>query len=52
LEVSGILEGDIKAIRARISQKLKQTEPTDKTALPAFIAVVEFSKPQSHLVQK
>lgn len=52
LEVSGILSGDTNAVRARVNKKRKQTQPTDNTSLPAFIAIVEFSEPQSHLVQK
>lgn len=51
LEVSGILSGNTNVIKARVNKKRKQTEPTDG-ALPAFIAVVEFSEPLAHLVQK
>lgn len=51
LEVSGILNGDMSAVKTRVNKKLKQTTPTDG-ALPAFIVVVEFSKPLSHLVKK
>lgn len=51
LEVSGILQGDEKEVKSRVRKKVKQTEPSDGL-LPAFIVVVEFSKPLSHLVQK
>lgn len=52
LEVSGILTGDEKTIASRANQKLKQTEPSDNLSLPAFVAIVEFSKPQTYLVKK
>lgn len=52
LEVSGILNGDASDIRTRVNKKRKQTEVSDSTLLPAFIAVVEFSEPVSHLVQR
>jgi hypothetical protein len=51
LEVSGILKGDNSTIRSRVNQKKRQTEPTDGT-LPAYVVVVEFSKPLSHMVKK
>ena len=51
LEVSGIMNGDANAIKARVNRKRKQTQLSDGV-LPAFIVVVEFSKPESHLVQK
>jgi hypothetical protein len=51
LEVSGIRSGDDSRIRARAKQKIEQTNPSDG-ALPAYIVVVEFSKPLSLIVQK
>jgi len=51
LEVSGIMTGDDKEIKGRVKKKTKQTEPSDGL-LPAYVVVVEFSKPLSHLVQK
>lgn len=51
LEVSGILAGDDRKIRSRVRKKLKQTQPTDGS-LPAFVVVVEFSQPVSHVVKK
>ena len=51
LEVSGIFNGDISLIEKRVKQKLKQTEPTDG-AIPAYIVVVEFSMPLSHVIKK
>jgi len=52
LEVSGILNGDINAIKARVNTKLNQVKRSDDLGLPAFIAVVEFSNPLSQVVQK
>lgn len=51
LEISGILRGGAKEIRSRINKKKKQVQPTDGS-LPAYIVVVEFSKPETHVVQK
>lgn len=52
LEVSGILAGDDGQITARVKQKREQTTPTDRTALPAYIVVVEFSRPKAQVVTK
>jgi hypothetical protein len=51
LEVSGILEGKNSAITARVKAKKEQTRPTDG-ATPAYVIVVEFSNPLSHVEQK
>jgi len=51
LEISGILAGDSNAVKARIAKKKRQTTPSNGM-LPAYIVVVEFSKPLSHVVQK
>jgi hypothetical protein len=51
LEVSGIRSGDSNLVRARVNQKLKQVEPSNYTALPALIVVVEFSAPLSQVVR-
>ncbi|MEK7395445.1 MAG: hypothetical protein AAB116_00775 [Candidatus Poribacteria bacterium] len=56
LEVSGIRNGDIDAIRAkvraRVKTKLNQVRRSDELGLPAFIVVVEFSNPLSQVVQR
>lgn len=52
LEVSGILEGDEGTISASLNKKLTQTERSDKTSLPAYIAIVEFGLPNMRLVKK
>jgi len=51
LEVSGIRAGDEQAIGRRVKEKLAQTRPTDGT-FPAYVAVTEFSRPETRLVQK
>jgi hypothetical protein len=52
LEVSGILEGDEATISARLNKKLVQTKRSDKTRLPAYVAIVEFGLPDMRLVKK
>lgn len=52
LEVSGILNGDEAQIKDRLKQKKKQLGRSDATRLPAFACVVEFGKPQAHLVKR
>jgi hypothetical protein len=52
LEVSGILDGEESAISARLRKKLVQTEPSDNTGLPAYVAIVEFGSPETRLVKK
>ena len=46
LEVSGILRAESAGrIRQRVREKLKQTERSDYTGLPAFVVVSEFGGP-------
>jgi hypothetical protein len=49
LEVSGILHGTQGDIIQRVKSKAVQTQPSDPLDLPAYIMVVEFSQPSSHL---
>lgn len=51
LEVSGILAGTNSQFATRLKEKLKQTEASDATGLPAYAVVVEFGRPQAE-VQK
>jgi len=51
LEVSGIRSGDNSRVKARVNEKLKQVQPSNDTALPALIVVVEFSAPLSQMVR-
>jgi hypothetical protein len=47
LEVSGIRKGSRSQINARVKQKTYQTLASDAQGLPAYIIVVEFSRPIS-----
>jgi hypothetical protein len=49
LEVSGILSGTPSQFKARIKQKLRQTETSDSSGLTAYAVVVEFSKPLAEI---
>jgi glycerol kinase len=50
LEVSGIRKGTEAAIKGRTSEKMKQTQRF-RTESPAWIAVVEFSRPLLRLMK-
>jgi hypothetical protein len=53
LEISGILQENKKnAINKRVDIKLAQTEQSDNLNLPAYIVIIEFSKPQSQVAKK
>ena len=52
LEVSGIRKGDRSQINARFKQKIQQTRASDAQGLPAYIIVVEFSRPISIISAK
>jgi len=52
LEVSGIRKGSYSQVKARVKQKLEQVKPSDSPFLPAYIVVVEFNMPLSHVVKK
>jgi len=52
LEISGIRNGDDKIVKNRIEKKLQQTKPSDITGLPAYIVVVEFSRPLADVRRK
>jgi len=52
LEVSGIRKGSYSQVKARVKQKLEQVKPSDSPFLPAYIVVVEFNTPLSHVVKK
>ena len=45
LEISGIRQGDDQAVKQRTRRKLKQISRSDDLLLPAFVIVVEFSRP-------
>ncbi|MGB0388923.1 MAG: hypothetical protein ACPGWR_29225 [Ardenticatenaceae bacterium] len=50
LEVSGIRKGTDSDIERRVKVKVKQTKTSDHLNLPAYVVVVEFSKPQTKMV--
>lgn len=50
LEVSGILAGSDSEVAKRVREKTNQVNQAAST-LPAYVVVVEFSTPQSHMVQ-
>jgi hypothetical protein len=52
LEVSGILSGTESQFTTRLKQKLKQTEASDETRLPAYAVVVEFERPQAEVAKR
>jgi hypothetical protein len=52
LEVSGIRRGSRSQINARVKQKTEQTGASDAGELPAYIIVVEFSRPISIVIAK
>lgn len=52
LEVSGILHGDDSMIKNRHAAKIEQTNKSDKLQLPAYISVIEFSKPKALFAKK
>lgn len=51
LEVSGIRRGNESAIRRRLRSKVRQTERSQQLA-PAYVAVVEFSRPILKVVKR
>ena len=51
LEISGIRNGDDRAIRARVIQKLRQADRSANSGLRTYVIVVEFGRPVAE-VQK
>ncbi len=52
LEVSGIRAGAKAAIASRVRKKLRQTERSDSSLLPAVVVIVEFSQPESRVAKR
>lgn len=52
LEISGIMNGDSKLVNRRAKEKVKQTDVSDKAGFPAYVIVVEFSRPMSKFIEK
>jgi len=51
LEVSGIREGDPRAINSRVKAKAKQTERSVTSGRISFVVVVEFGEPTARVVR-
>lgn len=51
LEISGILNGDETKIAGRLRGKLSQSQRSNSTRLPAYIAVIDFARPEARVVQ-
>ena len=50
LEISGIMTRNEKNnIKYRLKNKIKQIQQSDDSGLPAYIVIVEFSVPESHI---
>lgn len=45
LEISGIFKGTEKDVNKRYKVKVKQTDQSDSLKIPAYVGIVEFSKP-------
>ena len=53
LEVSGILEAASEStITTRVKDKIKQTTQSDDYGIPAYVVVVEWSKPVVYLIER
>ena len=51
LEISGIRKGEDQQVKARIQQKLKQTDRANSN-LPVYVIVVEFGRPLAEVEEK
>lgn len=52
LEISGILKGDDRTIRARVREKLNQTDQSDQSQLEMYVIVIEFGRPLAEVQKK
>lgn len=52
LEVSGIMRGVDKDVKARVRLKREQTKRSDATQLDAWIVIVEFGRPLAEVVKR
>jgi hypothetical protein len=51
LEISGILNGDEAKIAERLRGKLSQSARSNSSRLPAYIAVIDFARPEARVIQ-
>lgn len=52
LEVSGILKGDDSLLKSRHAAKEEQTSKSDELCIPAYVSVIEFSKPKAFFTKR
>ncbi len=52
LEVSGQIGKDDARYRAKILQKQRQTQQSDYTKLPVYVAIIEFATPKAILIKR
>ena len=52
LEISGIRDGDEHIIRARVREKLQQTDRSEHLRLEIYVIVVEFGRPLAEVQKK
>jgi hypothetical protein len=53
LEISGIRQSTAdNSVKKRLKMKLSQVKQSDSSQLPAFVSIVEFSKPEMLYIQK
>jgi len=52
LEISGTRRGGRAELRSRVREKLRQTQQSDATALPALVIVVDFSEPAAQVAER
>lgn len=52
LEVSGVFTGGENPLETRFKKKIKQTNQSDSTQLPAYVSIVEFSSPIAKFAKK
>lgn len=52
LEISGIRRGDDRAVRARVGEKLRQTDQSAYLSIPAYVIVVEFGRPLAEVQER
>lgn len=52
LEISGILKGDDRTVKARVREKLNQADRSDPSQLEMYVIVVEFGRPLAEVQKK
>ena len=52
LEISGMLKGDDALMKSRHIIKTRQTDKSDGQCIPAYVSVIEFSRPKALFTKK